>query len=53
MTMYSIRFLDLQRLHYTVNSEYFARVLFLRNFAYAKFRGNNTLAKWQNHSAVY
>ena len=38
---------------YTVNSEIFARTLFSRNFAYAKFRENKTLAKWQNHSAVY
>ena len=37
----------------TVNSEIFARTLFSRNFAYAKFRENKTLAKWQNHSVVY
>ena len=37
----------------TVNSEFFARVLFSRNFAYAKFCENKTLAKWQNHSDVY
>ena len=30
---------------YTVNSEAFARTLFSRNFAYAKFRGNKTLPK--------
>ena len=30
---------------YTVNSEIFARVLFSRNFAYAKFRENKILAK--------
>ena len=30
---------------YTVNSEVFARVLFLRNFALAKFRINKILAK--------
>ena len=29
----------------TVNSEIFARVLFSRNFAYAEFRENKTLAK--------
>ena len=29
----------------TVNSEIFARVLFSRNFVYAKFRENVTLAK--------
>ena len=38
---------------YTVNSEIFARTLFSRNLAYAKFRKNKTLAKWQNHSVVY
>ena len=38
---------------HTVNSEIFARVLFSRNFAYEKFRENNTLAKWRNHSVVY
>ena len=37
----------------TVNSEIFSRVLISRNFAYAKFRENKTLAKWQNHSVVY
>ena len=39
----------------TVNLEIFARTLFSRNFAYAyaKFRENKTLAKWQNHSVVY
>ena len=37
----------------TVNSEIFARTLFSRNFAYAKFRENKTLAKWQNHCFVY
>ena len=29
----------------TVNSEFFARILFSRNFAYAEFRENKTLAK--------
>ena len=28
--------------HYTVNSEIFMRVLFSRNFAYAKFHENKT-----------
>ena len=37
----------------TVNSEFFATTLFSRNFAYAKFRENKTLEKWQNHSVVY
>ena len=38
---------------YTVNSEIFTRTLFLRNFAYAKFRENKNLTKWQNHSVLY
>ena len=38
---------------YTVNSEIFARVLFSRNFAYAKFLENKILAKWRYRSAVY
>ena len=34
--------------HYnTVNSEIFSRVLFTRNFAYAKFRENKILTKWR------
>ena len=37
----------------TVNPEIFARVLFSRNFAYAKFSENKILAKWRNHSVVY
>ena len=37
----------------TVNSEIFARVLFSRNFAYAKFRENKILAKWWNQSVIY
>ena len=37
----------------TVNSVIFARTLFSRNFACAKFRENKTLAKWHNHSVVY
>ena len=37
----------------TVISEIFARVLFSRNFAYAKFRENNILTNWRNHSVVY
>ena len=36
----------------TVNSEIFARVLFTRNFAYAKFRENKILAKCPNPSVV-
>ena len=38
-----IRVYDIQT---TVNSEIFARTLFSRNFAYAKFRENKTLTKW-------
>ena len=38
---------------YTVNSEIFERVLFSRDFAYAKCRENQILAKWRNHSVVY
>ena len=30
----------------------FARVLFSRNIAYAKFRENIILAKWQNYSLI-
>ena len=37
--------------YYTVNSDPFARVLFSRNFADAKFREKITLAKWRNHSS--
>ena len=37
----------------TVNPEIFARILFSRNFAYAKFRENKTLAKWHNNSVIY
>ena len=33
----------------TVNSEIFVRVLYLRNFAYAKFRENKILKKWRNY----
>ena len=36
-----------------VNSEIFARVLFSRNLAYAKFREIKALAKWHNRSVVY
>ena len=36
-----------------MNSEIFTRVLFSRNFAYAKFRENKILMKWRNHSVVY
>ena len=38
---------------FTINSKIFARVLFFRNFAYAKFRENEILANWRNHSVVY
>ena len=37
----------------TVNSEIFARVIFSRNFAYAKFRENIIVAKWRNHSMSF
>ena len=37
----------------TVNSEFFAGVLFSGNFAYAKFHENEILTKWINHSVVY
>ena len=37
----------------TVNSEIFARVLFSRNFADAKFRENKNLPKRWNHSFIY
>ena len=37
----------------TVNSKIFARVLFSRNFAYAKFCENKILAKWRNHSLSF
>ena len=37
----------------TVSLEIFARVLFSRNFAYAKFHENKIQAKWQNYSVVY
>ena len=33
----------------TVNLEIFARVLFSRNFADAKFYENKTLEKWKKH----
>ena len=37
----------------TVNSEIFARVLFSRNFAYAKLGENKILAKWRDLSVIY
>ena len=37
----------------TVNLEIFVRVLFLRNFAYAKFRENKIPTNWRDHSVVY
>ena len=41
---------NLGNLGITVNSEIFARTLFSRNFAYAKFHENKPLAKWLNYS---
>ena len=49
----TLRALVFPLIHDTVNSETFARDLISRNFAYAKFRENKTLAKWRNHSVVY
>ena len=37
----------------TVNLEIFSRVLFSRNFTYAKFCENIIPTNWQNHSVVY
>ena len=37
----------------TVNHEILTRVLFSRNFAFAKFREHKILEKWRNHSVVY
>ena len=37
----------------TVNSEIFARVLFLPNFAYLKFREDKNLTNWRNHSVIF
>ena len=37
----------------TVNLEIFERVLFSRNFAYAKFHENKILTNWRNHSVVF
>ena len=37
----------------TVNLEFFARVLFSQNFAYAMFCENKTLAIWLDHPVVY
>ena len=45
--------MELFELWDTVDSDIFARVLFSRNFAYAKFPENKILAKWRNHSVVY
>ena len=36
----------------TVNSEIFKRILFSRNFAFAKFRENQTLANWRYHLLI-
>ena len=38
---------------YTVNMKIFARTLFSRNFAYAKFRENKTLAKRNGKITLY
>ena len=46
-------FLSTSTQNTTVNSEIFLRVLFSRNFIYAKFRENKTLTNWRNHSLVY
>ena len=42
-------------LHWSVNviSEFFTRVKFLGNFAYAKFCENQTLTNWRYHSVDY
>ena len=40
-------------IQHTVNSEIFAKVLFLGNFANAKFLENKILAKWRNYPVVY
>ena len=52
-TVTTSRNLELRSDIYTVNSDIFAKVLFSRNFAYAKFRENKVLAKSRNHSVVY
>ena len=39
-------------IHYTVRLEIFTRVLCSRNFAYAKFRENKPLVKWQDQYVV-
>ena len=39
--------------HDTINPEIFARILFSRNFAYAKFLENKFLTKLRNQSVVY
>ena len=38
---------------FNLYTEIFARDLFSRNFAYAKFRENQTLANWRYHSVNY
>ena len=52
LSLYDIRFHSTGK-YYTVNEENFARVLFLLNFAEAKFRENKMLAKWRNYLAFY
>ena len=37
----------------TLNSGFFVRVLFSRNFMDTNFCENKTLVKWQIHSGVY
>ena len=37
----------------TVNLKIFTRVLFLGNFAYAKFLDSKILTKWRDHSFAY
>ena len=49
----SILVLPDRRSVHTVNSEIFARTLFSRDFAYAKFRENKILAKGPNDSVIY
>ena len=49
----SLTHIDGQYLLFTVYSEIFARVLLSRNFTYAKYRENNILTNWRNHSVVY
>ena len=50
--LYPLLSILLSKVGITVNLEIFARVLFSRDFAYAKFRENKILAKWRNYSVV-